>query len=174
MDQEAASLADQMAALRPRLVAFAYSLTRDREEAADLAQETIARALGAAWRFTPGTNLKAWLFRTLRNLHLNRVRKAGRMPTAISVEELPVELATTSRQLHSVEHEAVVKADLLAVLEALRGLPLVFALPLQLTAIEDLSYAETAEVLSVPVGTVMSRVHRGRRLLLARIAAKAR
>ena len=170
----AGSLADEMAALSPRLVAFAYSLTRDREEAADLAQETMTRALGAAWRFTPGTNLKAWLFRILRNLHLNRVRQAARMPVAMSVEELPVELAETGRALRSAEHEAALKADLAEVLDALRSLPVVFAIPLQLTAMEELSYAETAEVLGIPVGTVMSRVHRGRRLLLSRLAPNVR
>jgi RNA polymerase sigma-70 factor (ECF subfamily) len=163
-----------VAALRPRLVAFAYSLTRDREEAADLAQETMARALGAAWRFTPGTNLKAWLFRILRNLHLNRARQAARMPAAMSVEELPVELAAAGRALRSAEHEAALKADLAEVVAALRSLPAAFAIPLQLTAIEELSYAETAEVLGIPVGTVMSRVHRGRRLLLARLAVDVR
>lgn len=164
------ALAVEMAALRPRLVRFAYSLTHDREEVADLAQETIARALGAAWRFAPGTNLKAWLFRIPRNLHLNRVRGAARMPGAISVEELPVELSTSSRSLHPVEHEAVLRADLAAALKALRGLPSILATPLHLTAIEELSYAQTAEVLGIPVGTVMSRVHRGRRLLLACLA----
>lgn len=170
----AASLADEMAALRPRLVAFAYSLTRDHEEAADLAQETIARALGSAWRFTPGTNLKAWLFRILRNLHLNRLRRVARMPEAMSVEELPVELAATGRALRSAEHEAVLNADLAAVTVAFRTLPAAFALPLQLTAVEELSYAETAAVMGIPVGTVMSRIHRGRRLLLARLAAGTR
>lgn len=162
-------MADEVAALSPRLVAFAFSLTRDREEAADLAQETIVRALGAMWRFTPGTNLKAWLFRILRNLHLNRLRHAARVPDATSVEALPVELAATGRALRSAEHEAVLNADLAAVLAAFRALPPAFALPLQLTAIEELSYVETAGVLGIPVGTVMSRIHRGRRLLLARL-----
>ncbi len=162
-------LADQIAAMRPRLYHFACSLTREPEEAADLAQETVVRALGATGSFTPGTNLKAWLFRILRNLYLNRRRDARGWPADIFLAELPVELAAEGGP-RPVEREALARADLAAVLEAFRSLPPIFALPLHLTAVEQLSYAETAAVLGIPIGTVMSRVHRGRRLLLARLA----
>jgi RNA polymerase sigma-70 factor (ECF subfamily) len=85
-----------------------------------------------------------------------------------------MELVATGRLLRSAEHEAVLNADVAAVLAALRGLPPAFALPLRLTAIDELSYTEAAAVLGIPVGTVMSRIHRARRLLLARLAAEAR
>ena len=164
------SLAEAIAALRPRLLSFAFSLTGDRELAADLTQETMARALGAAWRFTPGTNLKAWLFRIMRNLRLNQLRDAGRAPIEAPFDELAEELATGAGPLRPVEHEAVVKADLAQVMGRLNALPALFRLPVQLTAIEQLSYAEAAGVLGIPLGTVMSRIHRGRRMLIAGLA----
>ena len=164
-------LADQIAAMRPRLYHFACSLTGDPEEAADLAQETVMRALGATGSFTPGTNLKAWLFRIQRNLYLNRRRQTRGGLAEISLAELPVELPSTGGP-RPVEREALARADLTAVLEAFRSLPPIFALPLHLTAVEELTYAETATVLGIPIGTVMSRVYRGRRLLLARLAGQ--
>jgi RNA polymerase sigma-70 factor, ECF subfamily len=164
-------LADQIAAMRTRLYHFACSLTREPEEAADLAQETVVRALGATGSFTPGTNLKAWLFRILRNLYLNRRRDARGWPGDISLAELPVEIAAEGGA-RPVEREALARAELAAVLEAFHSLPPIFALPLHLTAVEQLSYAETAAVLGIPIGTVMSRVYRGRRLLLARLEGR--
>ncbi len=162
-------LADQIAALQPRLLRFAISLTRDREEAADVAQEAIARALASAYRFTPGTNLKAWLFRILRNVHLNRRRDLASRG-AVSIEELPVELVRMNDDSRPVEREVLLQAHLKAVMDAFRSLPPLFALPLYLTSVEELTYAETARILDVPIGTVMSRVYRGRRLLAGRLA----
>src|SRR5260370_3912800 len=91
--EEEGDLAAQIVNLRPRLVGFAWSLTRDRDAAEDLAQETITRAIASQWRFQPGTNLKAWLFRILRNIHLNVLRAAGTHPALVSIEELIVEPA---------------------------------------------------------------------------------
>lgn len=164
-------LADQIAAMRPRLYHFACSLTGDPEEAGDLAQETVMRALGATGSFTPGTNLKAWLFRILRNLYLNHRRGAKGHPGEISIAELPFELPGEGGP-RPVEREALLHAELATVLGAFRSLPPVFALPLHLTAVEELTYAETATVLGIPIGTVMSRIYRGRRLLLARLAGE--
>jgi RNA polymerase sigma-70 factor (ECF subfamily) len=168
LDEES-NLAAQIVELRPRLVRFAYSLTRDREAAEDLAQEAIARALTSQWRFQPGTNLKAWLFRILRNIHLNILRAAGTHPPLVSIEDLvgdPIGL----HELNPVEARAIERADLRRIADVYRTLPSAFAIPLFLTAVEELSYAEAASILDIPIGTVMSRVYRARRLLMSRLA----
>ena len=162
-------VAAQIVQLRVRLVRFAWSLTHDSETAEDLAQETIARALGSRWRFQPGTNLKAWLFRILRNVHLNALRSAGTHPAMISIEELVAEPAGHDDGPNPVEARVIERADVRRVAEVYRSLPPAFAIPLYLTAVEGLSYAEAASILDVPVGTVMSRVYRARRLLLSRL-----
>jgi RNA polymerase sigma-70 factor (ECF subfamily) len=155
--------------LRPRLVRFAWSLAHDSAAAEDLAQETIARALGSRWRFQPGTNPKAWLFRILRNVHLNNVRAAGSRPALVSIEDLVVDPAADRDRPNPVEAHAIERADLRRIVEAYRTLPPAFATPLYLTAIEELSYAEAASILDIPVGTVMSRVYRARRLLMSNL-----
>jgi len=164
-------LAVQIVGMRSRLVRFAWSMTRDREEAEDLAQETIARALASQWRFQPGTNLKAWLFRILRNLHLNILRSAGTHPSLVSIEDLIGEPADPQeKDLNPVEARAIERAELRRIADVYRTLPATFAVPLYLTAIEELSYAEAASILDIPIGTVMSRVYRARRLLISRLA----
>jgi RNA polymerase sigma-70 factor (ECF subfamily) len=169
--EEEADLAAQIVKLRPRLLRFAWSLTRDREAAEDLAQETIARALASQWRFQPGTNLKAWLFRILRNVHLNILRAAGTHPALVSIEELLVEPAGPHEQNpNPVEARVIERAELRRIADVYRTLPPTFAVPLFLTAVEELSYAEAASILDIPVGTVMSRVYRARRLLMSRLA----
>jgi RNA polymerase sigma-70 factor (ECF subfamily) len=169
--EEEADLAVQIVKLRPRLLRFAWSLTRDREAAEDLAQETIARALASQWRFQPGTNLKAWLFRILRNIHLNVLRAAGTHPAFVSIEELLVEPASPHDQNRNpVEARVIERAELRRIADVYRTLPPTFAVPLFLTAVEELSYAEAASILGIPVGTVMSRVYRARRLLMSRLS----
>ena len=172
--KERGDLAGQISAFHPRLLRFAQSLTHDPDAAADLAQETIVRALASQSRFQPGTNLKAWLFRILRNVHLNVLRTAGARPGLVSIEELMAEPAGGSEQsLNPVEAEVIQRADLRRIAEVYRTLPPAFAIPLHLTAVEELTYAEVASILEVPVGTVMSRIYRGRRLLLSRLAGGA-
>jgi RNA polymerase sigma-70 factor (ECF subfamily) len=161
---------DQIVGMRPRLVRFAWSLSRDEQAAEDLAQETIARALASRWRFQPGTNLKAWLFRILRNVHLNNVRAAGSHPTLLSIEDLVGEPITLERNLDPVEARVIERADLRQIAQVYRTLPRALTIPLHLTAIEGLTYAEVASILDIPVGTVMSRVYRGRHLLISRLA----
>jgi len=169
--EEEGDLAAQIVNLRPRLLRFAWSLTRDRDAAEDLAQETIARAIASQWRFQPGTNLKAWLFRILRNIHLNVLRAARTRPALVSIEELMVEPADPHEQdPNPVETRVIERAELRRIADVYRTLPPAFAAPLHLTAVEELSYAETAFILDIPVGTVMSRVYRARRLLIARLA----
>ena len=168
---EAGDLAGQIVGLHPRLLRFAYSLTRDREAAADLAQETMARALASQWRFQPGTNLKAWLFRIMRNLHLNLIRASATRPGLVSIEELVTEpMGTDDVHKNPVETEVIRRSDLRRIGEAYRTLPRAFAMPLYLAAVEGLTYAEVAAILDVPVGTVMSRIYRGRRLLMSRLS----
>jgi len=168
--QEDGDVAAQIVGLRSRLVRFAWSLTRDSESAEDLAQETIARALASRWRFQPGTNLKAWLFRILRNVHLNDIRSAGSRPALVSIEDLVMEPGAEQEHQDPVETQVIERADVRRLAEVFRTVPPAFALPLYLTAVEELSYAEAALVLDVPVGTVMSRVYRARRLLISRLA----
>ncbi len=160
-------MADEIADLQPRLYRFARSLTRDPEEASDLAQETTARALGALRSFTPGTNLRAWLFRILRNSYLNRRRAARLHPQLAPLELSPTDLQPAAGGLRPVEHDVLVRAELQDVLAAFRCLPERYARPLYLTAVEERSYAEVARELGIPIGTVMSRIHRARQMLLA-------
>ena len=169
--EEEGNLAAQIVKLRPRLLRFAWSLTHDGESAEDLAQETIARALASQWRFQPGTNLKAWLFRILRNIHLNVLRAAGSHPTVVSIDELVVEPTGAHEQSQNpVEARVIERAELKRIGDVYRTLPPTFAAPLFLTAVEELTYAEAASILDIPVGTVMSRVYRARRLLMSRLA----
>jgi len=160
-------LPDEIADLKPRLLAFARSLTRDWEEAEDLVQETCLRALGATDRFEPGSNLRAWLFTILRNLHLNRRRDAGAHPQVVAIDEISSERLPTAGPLGEVERRVLARAEVGRVVEIFRTLPAIFAAPLHLVAVEELSYAEVARLLDIPLGTVMSRVYRGRRLLMA-------
>jgi len=166
------AIADQIAALQPRLCRFAWSLSRDRDEAADLAQETVVRALGSQWRFTPGTNLKAWLFQILRNLYLNRQRSTSAHEETVHFDDLDANLGLADRQVNPVERAVIVKTQLEDVLAAFGSLPALYAAPLHLTAVEGLTYLETARILDIPIGTVMSRVYRGRQLLLTRLGKR--
>ncbi len=168
---EPVDLADQIVALRPRLVGFARSLTRDATSAEDLAQETVARALAARWRFKPGTNLKAWLFRIMRNTFLNVLRDSAARPRLVPLDELAGERAGSKADPSSpVEADVIMRADLGRIGEAYRTLPSTFAFPLYLTAVEELTYAEVATILDIPIGTVMSRVYRARRRLMSLLA----
>jgi RNA polymerase sigma-70 factor, ECF subfamily len=163
------AVASEIAAFTPRLRAFALSLGNDEAEADDLVQETCLRALRARDRFVPGTNLKAWLFTILRNLHLNRRRDIAARPNVVALEELGTE-HPWDRTMTSAEHTALARTQVADVARALRELPSPLATPLHLAAVEDMPYAAIAELLDIPVGTVMSRIYRARRLLLSRFA----
>lgn len=168
VDMAEDDLDDRIARLKPNLLGFARSLTRDAAEAEDLVQETFSRALGARHRFESGTNLRAWLFTILRNLHLNRRRDAAAHPPVVGFEELVAE-RSADRRIADVEQQVLARATLEQVAAAFRTLPPDFAAPLHLVTVEDMSYAQVANLLDIPIGTVMSRVHRGRRLLIARL-----
>jgi RNA polymerase sigma-70 factor (ECF subfamily) len=149
------------------LYGTAMRLTRNRADAEDLVQDTLVRALRFADRFAPGTNLKAWLYTILHNAWRNRQRDAARDPVAADSERVdeaatqpggPAELETPEQVLL----RGTMDADLQAALERL---PDGFRQAVWLRDVEEFSYAEIAEMLGVPIGTVMSRISRGRRQL---------
>ncbi|MPZ18810.1 MAG: sigma-70 family RNA polymerase sigma factor [Luteitalea sp.] len=146
------------------LYGTALRLAGDRETAQDLVQETYLRAFQAVSRFEPGTNLKAWLFTILHNAHRNLRRSAARNPVETASDV--VEHAEATRMADNDPEHRLLRETLDADLqEALDRLPDVFRQAVWLRDVEELTYAEIAGVMAVPVGTVMSRIARGRRLL---------
>src|SRR3989338_3563417 len=136
----------------------ALRLTQNRAEAEDVVQETCLRAFRSFHRFNPGTNCRAWLFTILRNTFLNRVRGADReVHEGESAEGRPGAGNPEEELLQTALHGDVDRA--------LRALPLAFREAVVLVDLEGLSYKEVAEIVGCPVGTVMSRLSRGRRLL---------
>ena len=154
----------------------ALRLTHNRAEAEDVVQETCLRAFKSFHRFNPGTNCRAWLFTILRNAFLNRVRDGRRevLEGESAVWESVSESATEMRVRENPEEEffqTVLHGD---VDRALKALPLPFREAVVLADLEGLSYKEVAEVVGCPMGTVMSRLSRGRRLLRKALAGFAR
>lgn len=147
----------------PRLFRLAMWLERNRFEAEDLVQETLMQALQSFHRFTPGTNCRAWLVTILYHLRSNRRRASSRL---VLVHEEDHYIAETVAGVPPVP-------DVLTdeeVLEALRALPDQYQQVIVLCDVEELTYREAAEALSIPIGTVMSRLHRGRGLLRTELA----
>ena len=162
------------------LYAAALRMTRNPADAEDLIQETMLRAYRGFERFEPGTNIRAWLFRILTNAYINTYRKRQREPVKVpqdDVEEFDLyqELKNHDPQF-SVTPETIVLDSLFEsdILEALEDLPEQFRLAVVLSDIEGFSYAEMAEIMGVPMGTVMSRLHRGRKALQQRLWHLAR
>jgi RNA polymerase sigma-70 factor (ECF subfamily) len=152
------------------LYGMALRLTRRPSDAEDLVQDTYLKAFRAADRFERGTNLKAWLFTILHNTWRNDRRDAGRDPVEIDSET--VEQAQTPANLQATPEQLLLRETLDADLQdALDDLPDVFRQAVWLRDVEEFSYAEIAEMLGVPVGTVMSRIARGRRALYQRLTA---
>jgi RNA polymerase sigma-70 factor (ECF subfamily) len=157
------------------LYAGALRMTRNPADAEDLVQETMLRAYRSFNRFEPGTNLKAWLFRILTNAYINVYRKRQREPQKVSqddVEEFDLyqELKDHDPQF-SATPETIVLDSLVDsdIIEAIDALPEQFRLAVILSDIEGFTYAEIAEIMDVPLGTVMSRLHRGRKALQKRL-----
>jgi len=153
-----------------QLFSTALRMTRNHAEAEDLVQETYLKAYRAYDSFREGTNLKAWLYRILTNSYINRYRRQMRRPAETDlgdVEDLYLyrRIGDTSQVAQSAEDEALdmfVDEDVKAALESL---PEQFRLPVLLADVEGFSYKEIAEIMDVPIGTVMSRLHRGRKAL---------
>ncbi len=142
-------------------------LARDRETAEDLTQETFVQALKSFHRYAPGTNCRAWLVTILYHLNSKRRQKLGRLKFVEDPEELIA---------HTVAFEPSIPEQLKdeEILRALKQLPKQFRDVVVLTDVEELSYKEVAELTGVPIGTVMSRLHRGRRLLRQQLVQCAR
>jgi RNA polymerase sigma-70 factor (ECF subfamily) len=160
----------------PSLYSAALRMTRHAADAEDLVQETYLRAYRGFGSFEQGTNLKAWLYRILTNTFINRYRAAKRRPDETDLEE--VEDLYLYRRLGGLEGARASRSaedELLDVLtedevrEAVESLPENFRLAVLLADVEGFSYKEIAEILDIPIGTVMSRLHRGRRALQKRL-----
>jgi RNA polymerase sigma-70 factor (ECF subfamily) len=164
-EEEALDLADQV-------YRVARGLVSSKEEAEDLMQDTYARAF-RSWRsFTPGTNLRAWLLRILTNLNIDRGRRVQRSPDLQSLEERDYYLydRLEAASGNSDEDRVIERLSQDDIVEALAEVPHDFRDVVVLVDIGDFSYADAAQILDIPVGTVMSRLHRGRRILKKELA----
>jgi RNA polymerase sigma-70 factor (ECF subfamily) len=170
-EEEALELSEQVYRVARRLVG-------SREEAEDLVQQTYERAFRSWRQYTPGTNLRAWLLRILTNLNIDRGRRIQRTPQTTSIDEAgdyflydrlvesaPDGNADTDRVLERLSQDSIV--------DALADVPHDFRDVIVLVDIGEFSYADAAQILDIPIGTVMSRLHRGRRILKKNLADKA-
>ncbi len=165
----------------PQLYSAALRMTRNPADAEDLVQETFLKAYRAYDSFTAGTNLKAWLYRILTNTYINKYRKEKRRPSEVDlgdVQDLYLyrqigseESAGASQSVEERVLDGLVESD---IKEAIEELPENFRLPVLLADLEGFAYKEIAEILDIPIGTVMSRLHRGRKAMQKRLWEFAR
>src|SRR5207245_9420561 len=168
-EEEALALADQVHRVARHLVG-------SKEEAEDLVQETYARAFRSWRQFTPGTNMRAWLLRILTNLNIDRGRRQQRSPQTTSLDTeagdyfLYNKLEAQSPDGAVDEDRVLERLSQDSIVDALAEVPHDFRDVIVLVDIGDFSYADAAQILDIPIGTVMSRLHRGRRILKRNLA----
>ena len=171
-EEEALELSDQVYRVSRRMVG-------SREEAEDLVQQTYERAFRSWKQFTPGTNLRAWLLRILTNLNIDRGRRVQRSPQTTPLDGelgdyfLYNKLESTLPDENPDEEKVIERLSQNSVVEALAEVPHDFRDVIVLVDIGEFSYADAAQILDIPIGTVMSRLHRGRRILKKNLADKA-
>ncbi len=169
-EEEALELADQVYRVARRMVST-------REEAEELVQDTYARAFRSWKSFAPGTNMRAWLLRILTNLNTDRGRKLQRTPDLQPLEEsdyyLANKLAASEGEQVLDQERVVERLSQGGVVNALAALPHDFRDVVVLVDLGEFSYADAAQILDVPIGTVMSRLHRGRRILKQKLAEES-
>jgi len=171
-EEEALELSDQVYRVARRLVGT-------REEAEDLVQQTYERAFRSWRQFTPGTNLRAWLLRILTNLNIDRGRRQQRSPQTTPLDGeggdyfLYNKLQATAPDQNPDEERVLERLSQDSVVDALADVPHDFRDVIVLVDIGEFSYADAAQILDIPIGTVMSRLHRGRRILKKNLADKA-
>src|SRR5713101_6762830 len=169
-EEESLELSDQVYRVARRLV-------NSREEAEDLVQDTYARAFRSWQQYQSGTNLRAWLLRILTNLNIDKGRRVQRAPDMQPLEEgdyfLYNKLESSMGDENPDEERVIERLSQNAVVEALAEVPHDFRDVVVLVDIGEFSYADAAQILDIPVGTVMSRLHRGRRVLKKNLAEKA-
>lgn len=161
-----------------QLYAAAMRMTRNPSDAQDLVQETFVKSFASFKQFEQGTNLKAWLYRILTNTFINTYRKKQREPYQGTIDDLEDwqmggAESTTAMSSRSAEAEAIDHLPDSAVKDALQSIPEDFRLAVYFADVEGFSYQEIAEIMKTPIGTVMSRLHRGRRLLREMLAGYA-
>lgn len=171
-EEEALELSDQVYRVARRLVG-------SREEAEDLVQQTYERAFRSWRQYTPGTNLRAWLLRILTNLNIDRGRRQQRTPQTTTLDGelgdyfLYNRLESTAGEENPDEERVLARLSQDSIVDALTEVPHDFRDVIVLVDIGEFSYADAAQILDIPIGTVMSRLHRGRRILKKNLADKA-
>ena len=167
-----ATFEDDVMEFVPQLYSAALRMTRNPADAEDVLQEAMLKAYRGYHTFAEGTNLKAWLYRILTNTYINAYRRESRRPTEVELGELEdlylfkrLGEVETGGATRSAEEEALDRFVDTDIRDAVESLPDNFRIPVLLADVEGFAYKEIAEIMDVPIGTVMSRLHRGRKAL---------
>ena len=169
--QESDAFAAEVLTYLDPLYATALRLTRNRADAEDLVQDTFVKAFRFSDRYTPGTNVKAWLYTILHNTWRNRLRDAARDTVEVDSDRVDEAASGPDGPAAFDTPERILMRDTLDrdLQAALDSLPVVFREAVWMRDVEEFSYAEISQMLDVPVGTVMSRISRGRRMLFEKL-----